>query len=1004
MNAPRLALVALLAAVAGSVSVRADDAVVLLLGSDDIRPGLLVQVGCPDGRLTAALDCSGKFTVQVIDADHRRIAEARKAIQAAGKYGKVSATTFSGEQLPYQDDLANVVLVPEPGGVDLQGAWRITAPYGVLICPEGAADVLRRAVGDGGAIGIRSGYAVAKKAYPAQMDEWPQKGRDAANSWVSRDQIVGPIRSIQWTAEPTWAFTRVTNVVTGNGRTFHVHPDSDPPLLIARDAFNGTELWRRPAALHGLDTPCLIAVGDMLYVGVAETGRLAAFDAATGETIKEFDFDWRGVSYHNGCFIVSSQVNHRSPEHLLEVRSAETCEVLWKLDSRARIGRLKFLVQYFGTQPPYVTVGEDSLAVTTGDKLSCRDLRTGKVSWEVPLRDSTEGLISSKAGLVLTFGEMPPAMDPEKAKWKRVLRAYRAENGDFLWEYELTGIAFKNHRQVVEYDGLLWLRNNRALVDRGRAGLWFDDAVLVALGAATGKEVKSVPVELKDGRCAPLPATTTWLMGQGATTMYNPATDEYIRSAVSRTTCAIGLIPANGLFYQAPTSCNCYEFVRSLTAFSPQPVPGINELTSEGRLVKGPAYGKVQGPAAGAADWPTFRKDFKRSASTGAALPDALAESWRAKFHNTPAQVTSAGGVLCTAVTDGHTVYGLDGADGSVRWQFSARARIDSSPTIYRGLALFGSRDGYVYCLDAQTGELVWQFAATPADRRMMANGQPESLWPTAGSVLVDEDGTAYVAAGRITEANGGLFLWALDAATGAVKWRNRREPIVLHDRDDWTAGRPFLNKLLIDRDDETFILDLAYISKKDGSVTGRFNAKDNKNTAGSHIYPGHLDFFDDTNRTEAYGLAAPRILWQKDRIYGQNLAFDEEWTYGTVFTYGWCLNQFGAVRLGRFDEGPRGERTWYNLVFGVKDKDEHWYRELPLGESCMAMAWAGERLYVTTTAGEGRGKLLTLSREGKMLAETPFEGEPVYNGLSVADGVLYICAQNEIIAFGGHR
>ena len=60
---------------------------------------------------------------------------------------------------------------------------------------------------------------------------------------------------------------------------------------------------------------------------------------------------------------------------------------------------------------------------------------------------------------------------------------------------------------------------------------------------------------------------------------------------------------------------------------------------------------------------------------------------------------------------------------------------------------LFGSADGYVYCLRASDGELVWRFRGAPRDERLVAFEQLESLWPVHGTVLV-QDGAAYFAAG----------------------------------------------------------------------------------------------------------------------------------------------------------------------------------------------------------------------------------------------------------------
>ena len=50
-----------------------------------------------------------------------------------------------------------------------------------------------------------------------------------------------------------------------------------------------------------------------------------------------------------------------------------------------------------------------------------------------------------------------------------------------------------------------------------------------------------------------------------------------------------------------------------------------------------------------------------------------------------------------------HTLYALDANSGELLWQFTAGGRIDSSPTIHNGSVLFGCADGWVYCLRAET-------------------------------------------------------------------------------------------------------------------------------------------------------------------------------------------------------------------------------------------------------------------------------------------------------------
>ncbi|MCX7824496.1 MAG: class I SAM-dependent methyltransferase, partial [Verrucomicrobiae bacterium] len=67
--------------------------------------GLVVHVGCGDGRLTAALRLAENCVVHGLDADAKNIEAARATIRTLGLYGPVSVMRWSGRRLPYVDNL-----------------------------------------------------------------------------------------------------------------------------------------------------------------------------------------------------------------------------------------------------------------------------------------------------------------------------------------------------------------------------------------------------------------------------------------------------------------------------------------------------------------------------------------------------------------------------------------------------------------------------------------------------------------------------------------------------------------------------------------------------------------------------------------------------------------------------------------------------------------------------------------------------------------------------------
>ncbi|UCE46610.1 MAG: PQQ-like beta-propeller repeat protein, partial [Phycisphaerales bacterium] len=140
------------------------------------------------------------------------------------------------------------------------------------------------------------------------------------------------------------------------------------------------------------------------------------------------------------------------------------------------------------------------------------------------------------------------------------------------------------------------------------------------------------------------------------------------------------------------------------------------------------------------------------------------------------------GGKLFVASTDAHQVHALDADTGEQLWSFTTGGRVDSPPTIWQGRVLFGSADGYVYCLSAKDGKLIWRYRAAPENQRMMVFDQVESVWPVHGSVLVQND-VLYCIAGRSMFLDGGLRFLRLDPKTGL-----KLSETILDDKDPDTG------------------------------------------------------------------------------------------------------------------------------------------------------------------------------------------------------------------------
>lgn len=199
---------------------------------------------------------------------------------------------------------------------------------------------------------------------------------------------------------------------------------------------------------------------------------------------------------------------------------------------------------------------------------------------------------------------------------------------------------------------------------------------------------------------------------------------------------------------------------------------------------------------AAAAEWPTYLHDASRVGATGESLPSTLKPAWTFSSPTAP-QLAWAGedgrlfegrellnrirfdDVFHVAISKGHVFFGssVDGrvmcrelASGKEVWSFFTNAPVRLAPMIADGKVYVGSDDGYAYCLDAATGKVVWKLRAGPHDERILARGRMVSRWPVRTGVLVDGD-IAYFGAGVFPHEK--IYLYAVEAATGKVIWKN---------------------------------------------------------------------------------------------------------------------------------------------------------------------------------------------------------------------------------------
>jgi outer membrane protein assembly factor BamB len=186
-------------------------------------------------------------------------------------------------------------------------------------------------------------------------------------------------------------------------------------------------------------------------------------------------------------------------------------------------------------------------------------------------------------------------------------------------------------------------------------------------------------------------------------------------------------------------------------------------------------------------DWPMWRHDYNRSASTPEQLADNLYLQWQVKY---PArqpvwddplnqnlmqfdrifEPVVAGNKVFIGFNDQDKVVALDLNTGKELWHFYADGPVRLPLAINKGRIYFTGDDGYCYCLNTTTGYLVWKRLLAPSENKLLGNKRLISMWPARGGIVIKDD-IIYTAASIFPMM--GTYIYALDARTGDIIWKN---------------------------------------------------------------------------------------------------------------------------------------------------------------------------------------------------------------------------------------
>ena len=738
--------------------------------------GIVVALDFDDGKFIADLATDGPFVIHALLNDEDRVSAAREAIQKAGIYGKVSCDLYNGRDLPYVDGLVNLVLRKESSQVPEEELMRVLVPGGRLVT-EGP-----------------NGWKKKPKPVPDGLDEWNQFLHGPDNNGVSLDDV-GPPQRLRWHDTPEYGRSKslspsFTNMVSADGILFTIEDratteDINAPVeyyLVARDGFNGIELWKRPmeqwsewqtGSIKSIPTQqqrCLAAVGKTVYVCSGFGSPVMAFAIRTGTPRQVYEHSQGTTEFaidRNVLYVIKG-----TPYRLPRSGSADSVAELCAIDLQS--GDVAWTHSLADEYTGGTFAAKDGRVVYhSASGLTCLDSATGNTQWTENVEIEIEPTKASKQSSAkirkpvatpLTFSSNihPTLMLTDDKVFCAVHKTMTAKNladGQTLW----TAPAGENYMKSTEIfiaDGLIWGRDMKGRDPR------------------TGEVLRTLVQEMNGpmshDRCYRNRITHRFYLNSasgGSDFMQLDGTAESPNPWV-RSTCGLAVMPANGMIYNGPYVCQCAIGTM---------ITGVNGLYNgsnnsgqrfavkiEPRLVKGPAYNSMDGTPSTVDDWPTYRYSSSRSAVTATNAPETLKTEWKVDIGSHPTAPVVAGASVYVADREAYTLYSLDRKTGQTQWSFIADGRIDSPPTYHNGMLLFGSRGGWVYCLRASDGQLAWKFNGMPERGLICDTGRLESAWPVHGSIMVLND-TAYFAAGRSSFLDGGIAVFGLAPITGAV-------------------------------------------------------------------------------------------------------------------------------------------------------------------------------------------------------------------------------------------
>lgn len=948
-----------------------------ILAATKINGGICLIVGANNLELAKGLAESSELYVQIIESDAKLAEKLAFEIATSPLRFKLSIRNATFQTDHYSSNLINLIIIKTESDtkkINFEELNRVLTPKGFFLTTTKVNPLPK----DGS---LLENEAIKKLAYQTVF----QKG-ERKFEWAPAD-------SLKWRADPRAHISiGFLGLAHGSGKFFYRElveaKDAFPKsaaILFARDAYNGRVLWEieepidsfnlwRPNAFMP-ENHTMAVDNDNQFFYISPDKKLICLDAETGKqksVLVETNAQASVLNIHDNQYLIYANT----------VFSTKTHKKIFSFNGK-----------HFAHQ--------DKLFTLKGSDLTIYLLADGKIVLEKNL-DWLDAKIIAKLNIqylcdsiILTQGD----------RWVRPFSIFSINptTGEKNWTLDLEGF-FALPVKPAEPKGKFFAGvpnyteyNGKIIVFTTVLDSFYRDhqeGYFTRIDSKTGKieeQDYGYQGKLFGSNCN----NGTKILGNYTyywhNVWYNIKTGVRTYPYIVHPGCFLATTTHNGYAYNIPSRKG--GAIQGITAIGPSDFI-FDQKTGGELLVSNNKKPTIQDPTK-ETDWPMYRHDETRGNSVAnTSIESNLKPAWvniigkesqsYGKMMDRRTGLTAANiayNMAFVADIDSNCVVATDMASGKTVWQKAMNSRVDFAPSIYKGMCFVAGKDGWVYCLDAKTGDLLYQLLSAPQERYIGGQEKMESMWPTQTDVFIKND-IGYISNGFAANVHGGSRHIAFEASTGKKIWAQCvTEPDTLAGMPKPTTYTGIFTSI---KGSDIINLNGYTLENKTGKIT-----KGNKN----------LRFLrGDIDDLMAFGNSLGRInedraedLFSDGTVRGRSLSFDDD--FAVAFTFkpnGQAFINSGECRIIGY---KAGKSTWSTDPI-----------ELLVDDIVLTPKYAfvvGHYLRV-----KGEPELWIMSREdGKILNKYPVNGIPSFGGMSLSEKKLLIATRDgKLICFENEK